>query len=174
MRDEIQLSYQGQCTTFAALSRITGMSVGVLYARWKRIGKPHEIPESILGVACKKTLPYQITLDGDPVTVRRLEFRFGLGKSSIKKKIKLHSGVLLTEHFQETKKAVKETPISPVQVKTVKATPKPKKKIVAEDRSPGWLERREFPKAGDNGFCKVEVANSGHKPGLEGMPFYTG
>jgi len=28
-----------------------------------------------------------------------------------------------------------------------------------EDRSPGWLEKREFPNAGNNGFCKVERSN---------------
>lgn len=91
------------------------------------------------GVTMKKR--EQIYLDGRPTTYEELQVRFSCGPQTVARKLKTHGRHLLSSMFAKRK---------PAQQIIVNLPP-------VEDRSPGWLERREFPNAGVNGFSKCPV-----------------
>lgn len=161
MKDAIKLSYQDQETTFATLSKISGVCITTLHSRWRKMGRPSNVPDEMMGPSRAKGRDAVITLDGQPTTIKKLMTLFRMGKSTVAKKVKLRKGKMLTKHFVNKNR-------SPTVAKS-----KPSRVVFKEDRSPGWLERREFPNTGNNGFCKVDRSNDGHRQGLELIPFYT-
>lgn len=98
-----------------------------------------------------------IYLDGRPTTYEELQVRFSCGPNTVAKKLKTHGRHLLSSMFAKRKTA---------QQIIVNRPP-------VEDRSPGWLERREFPDSGKNGFSKCPVdAFSGYDS--KGNAVYSG
>lgn len=102
---------------------------------------------------------YQLYLDGELTCCLELQKRFKIPASTVEKLVNDHGRWLLTSMFAK-KKAKKDAQVVV-------------KHIHWEDRSPGWLERREFPQAGANGFSKFPVDSfSGYDS--KGNAVYTG
>lgn len=103
----------------------------------------------------------QIFLDGELTCYLELQERFNISSSTVARILKKHGRRLRTPMF--AKRRAKKDSQSVVVVKH----------IHREDRSPGWLERREFPQAGANGFSKCPVDSfSGYDS--KGNAVYTG
>lgn len=87
----------------------------------------------------------QIYLDGEPTTYQALQLRFDCSPVKVLMRLRKY-GRRLTSSMFETKKKAQPMVISRPHV---------------EVRSPGWLERKEFPDAGKNGFSKCPVDSFG-------------
>lgn len=47
MKDAIKLSHRGHETTFAALSKLSGVCIATLHSRWRQAGRPTESQKEI-------------------------------------------------------------------------------------------------------------------------------
>lgn len=158
--DSPMIKRHGRITTFSEMSSESGVSVQTLYDRWKRLGRPQDIPDSMLGPpATKGWTRIKITFDGQIIAISALAALIGQSRSSIYRKIAVHGAALKTEHFQpqqqgKAKEDAEDKPSAPW-------SPVAQRQPVHDpnDRSPGWCERK-YDFLRNSGVRKSDAASS--------------
>lgn len=114
------------------------------WARGHIDGSLHVVGDGLQGAGM--TTPRkrdQIYLDGEPTTYQAIQLRFDCSPVKVLTRLRKYGRMLTSSMFEKKKQPV--------------AISRPH----VEDRSPGWLERKEFPNAGKNGFSKCPVDSFG-------------
>jgi len=140
------IRYQGELTTIAELSARYTIHYQTLSDRWRKLGYPENVPESMLLPAVTGGAGMSLTLEGRPVTMQELVRRSGLTRTTLYRRIKIHGQALRHEHIEckdrvrqqnatlANRGEVKRREFDPLALEIPPYDP--------DDRAPGWCERK--------------------------------
>ena len=151
----IQVEFKGEMRFLSKLADSHGISRNAANWRWVQAGRPETVTAELFNPSTGRQLKVMATFNGERMSMVRIAEKAGVSLATVRKKRKLLGIVLTSADLVVNKNIRRKKPAKSVYV-VLSTSPA---QLPTVDRSPGWLERREFPNAGNGGFGKVERCN---------------